>query len=553
MIPELGLGLLALAALAFAARERSRASSAQAAAEGSRAAAEAANRARVEAERRLAALQAEAAAEGARSAEGRQALEAALAEATSRGLSANAALARVRADLDRQREVNLSLQQELAGRDGELDLARKDRRTLAQARQALQTRLAELEGELDALRQEHEGRRRALLRAETERSRLAHVVEQLHEQRAEQEALAEAKEALAAELEQARDELERLRAAPQRSSSRVIARRIQELNGELGELREQRDAWLARAREAEDELARLGAEDRDEALLQEREALRAQVERLEASLRRVADTRAALRVLGVPAAAPNDALFAPERRAHSEAALRDVYLAAGASAAAILDRRGVAWARCGNATPLERLAASATLLHAEGVEAALGRPAQLMSEAFGAYGRHVVRLGETGLALGVSSSRECPALALRLAALRLVGAAPLAGQDVGAPPVLDLHPLRSDRLGAWALRRDALAVAVFSEEEPAGTDSVFAGACAPLVEATRALYRRAARDGFASGFVLLWRGEDDVTLAARALEDGETVAFAKFNAPPPPRVLDDLLATVRWLGAAQAS
>ena len=185
---------------------------------------------------------------------------------------------------------------------------------------------------------------------------------------------------------------------------------------------------------------------------------------------------------------------------------------------------------------------------------ALGQPPRLFSELFGVYGRHRVTLANSGLSLAVTGSRECPALALRLAALKLTGAlTEAAPAEEDAPAPIPLDPERSERLDAWAVRRGAVGVASFGHGDPAGTDSAFAAACMPLVKTVQDLFNRASRDGFGQGFAVLWRGETDETLAARVLDDGSSVVFARFPSPPSPRVLDDLAATLRWAAAPLAA
>ena len=264
-------------------------------------------------------------------------------------------------------------------------------------------------------------------------------------------------------------------------------------------------------------------------------------------------TRAALRAVGLPLTPRDDQLFSAERREGTESALREVYTNAQAAAAVICDRRGVSWARFGNALIVERLVATAAQAARHPATEALGRPVQLVSELFGVYGRHLIHLPGPDLWMGVTGSRECPALGLRLARLQLIGVPTLTTPPPSEAPELALDPDRSDRLGAWAARRGALAAAIFGEGDPASTDSPFAGACAPLVPEVLTAFRRVQRDGFAAGFTLLWRGEDDLCLVARVIDEGQTVTFARFSAPPSPRALDDLSATVRWLTPPMAA
>ncbi|MCB9743539.1 MAG: hypothetical protein H6741_05890 [Alphaproteobacteria bacterium] len=554
MIPELGLGLLALAGLALGVRAQLRlrearsqldqALEAQAAQRRQLHELSATSTRRDAEERELRAYLARGTAE-------RSALSEELAMATAQALAQREEAEALRSSLASSEAERQRLIGALDAQSRELETARADRRTLSESRRSLTETLQQLEQEKATLTQALARGQRTYTQLEAERARLAHEVEQLHEAASAHREDGARIEALEQALAEAQAELERLREAPPETANRAALQQIQALERRLREGAEQLEVLRARAELAEAQLAEQQGEGAELAMVRERDALRGRVRALEDSLRRVATTRAALRALGVPAAAPDAEPFSVERRERSEALLRDTYLAAGAAAASVLDRRGVAWARCGNAPVLERLAASATLLRRAEVEPALGRPAQLMSELFGAYGRHLVRLGPTDFALALTGSRECPALPLRLAALQLVGADPLPVDGAEPPEVLDLHPERSDNLGAWAARRGALAAAVFTDGEPAATDSLFAGACAPLVEATLALHRRADRDGFAAGFALLWRGEDDVCLAAR-VQDG-AVIFAKFNAPPAPRVLDDMLGTLRWLDAARAS
>lgn len=408
------------------------------------------------------------------------------------------------------------------------------------ARDELAVRLRRAEAEIASLRLE-------LADAEAERDRLNAIAADAELQRAERGALEETVAMLQAKIAGAERELVRLRESSSRDPSRALFARLQQAERKVEESRELAEQWMHRATEAEAELARREALPEHEAIASERDALRGRVEVLEEAARRSAGVRSTLRALGLPAL-PNDAqLFLPERRELTEAALREATIAAQAAGSAIVDARGGMWARCGNGLVVERLAASASLFAGADPAPALGRPAQIASELYGVYGRHIIALHGTELRLGVTGSRECPTLALRLASLRMVGLSPAPRPEHREPTMLELDPVVSDRLGAWAARRSALAVAVFGLGEPAGTDSVFAGACQALGPAVRALFARARRDGFGPGFAVIWRGEDEVSLAARVLDDGQTLVFAKFNAPPAPRVLDDLTATLRWI------
>jgi hypothetical protein len=354
-------------------------------------------------------------------------------------------------------------------------------------------------------------------------------------------------------LEQAERELSRLRVDREGGASRAIFVRMQELDQRAEELQRRLDVWARRAQDAEAELSRRESEAHDASLIVERDELRARVGALEDSQRRVATTRAALRALGLPVTPRDDQLFSPERREATESALREVYTGAQAAAAVICDRRGVSWARFGNPLIVERLVATAAQAARHPATEALGRPVQLVSELFGVYGRHLIHLPGPDLWLGVTGSRECPTLGLRLARLQLIGVPTLPTTPPHDAAELALDPDRSDRLGAWAARRGALAAAIFGDGDPASTDSPFAGDCAPLVPEVLTAFRRVQRDGFAAGFTLLWRGEDDLCLVARVIDEGQTVAFARFTAPPSPRALDDLSATVRWLSPPMAA
>lgn len=419
-------------------------------------------------------------------------------------------------------------------------------------RQRLEQHLEAVQGERDGARRELElawadrqQLRRELDQAAAERQRLAAALEEARLAELEREELRTERGALASRVEAAEAALARARQDAGRSPSREFFARMEELDQRARTLQAELDTYARRAQSAEAELARRDAEPAERGASAEREALRQKVEVLEESLRRLARARASLRVLGLPGAPRDGNLFAPERRNTTEAVLRDTYLAAQASAASLIDARGVSWGRCGNLPMIERLGATAAILSRAPVAPALGQTAHLVSEAYGVYGRHFIALHGPGLWLGVSASRECPALALRLAALQLVGSAdPRPPEPVAA--LTELDPAFSDRLDAWVTRRGAQAAALFGPGQPAATDSAFAAACAPLVAVVRALHLRAARDHFAAGFQVIWRGEDDTCLVARLVEEAEAVAFARFGSPPSPRTLDDLVATVRW-------
>ena len=390
----------------------------------------------------------------------------------------------------------------------------------------------------------------ALARAEAELSTLTTRAQDAEATVIEQ---AQALQTTQGRLDHAERELSRLRLDREGGASRAIFVRMQELDQRAEELQRRLDVWARRAQDAEAELARRESETHDASVLAERDELRARVGALEDSQRRLASTRAALRAVGLPLTPRDDQLFSAERREGTESALREVYTNAQAAAAVICDRRGVSWARFGNALIVERLVATAAQAARHPATEALGRPVQLVSELFGVYGRHLIHLPGPELWLGVTSSRECPALGLRLARLQLIGVPTLTSPPPDDTPELALDPDRSDRLGAWAARRGALAAAIFGEGDPASTDSPFAGACAPLVPEVLTAFRRVQRDGFAAGFTLLWRGEDDLCLVARVIDEGQTVTFARFSAPPSPRALDDLSATVRWLTPPMAA
>ena len=65
--------------------------------------------------------------------------------------------------------------------------------------------------------------------------------------------------------------------------------------------------------------------------------------------------------LGLPELPRDAEILSGERRLRTEAILRETYIATQSAAAAILDDRGGAWARCGNPLVVERLAATAAL------------------------------------------------------------------------------------------------------------------------------------------------------------------------------------------------
>lgn len=459
---------------------------------------------------------------------------------------------RAEAVLARMRRALMDLKE-----DASTDRQRAQERetALAEEREAARARLAEAQAELgrrtrelEVALQERQRQTAALEAALEERRRLAREVEEARLSELELTTLREERAAQSARLEAAEATVTRLRQEAGRSPSREYFARMQELDQRVTTLQEELKRAQHRAQEAEAELSRREASPEDLAVVSERNALRERLEAQEEVLRRLARTRSALRVLGVPPAPRDGNLFAAERRNATEAVVRDTYLGAQAAGAALVDARGVAWARCGNLPVVERLGASAAILSRAPASPALGQPVSLVSESYGVYGRHLVALpgaGTFGLWLGVTASRECPALALRLGALQLVGSG---GTLPPVPPaaLAELDPASSDRLDAWALRRGALAVALFAEGPPAATDSAFAAACAPLVGVVRALHLRAARDGFSSGFQVIWRGEDDVSLAARVVEERDGVVFARFPTPPAARTLDDLVATVRW-------
>lgn len=444
----------------------------------------------------------------------------------------------VAAEAERRREVEaLSV---------ELQRARDSLSALTLRHQDAEARLVGL----DAQAQRVGALSAALARAEAELTALTDRAQDAEASAAEQAQLAQT---LQGRLDQTERELSRLRLDREGGASRAIFVRMQELDQRAEELQRRLDVWARRAQDAEAELARREGETHEASVFAERDELRARVGALEDSLRRVASTRAALRAVGLPITPRDDQLFSPERREATESALRDLYTGAQAAAAVICDARGVSWARFGNPLIVERLVATAAQAARHPATEALGRPVQVVSELFGVYGRHLIQLPGPDLWLGVTASRECPALGLRLARLQLIGVPSLPTSPPGDTPELALDPARSDRLGAWAARRGALAAAVFGDGDPASTDSPFAGACAPLVADVLSAFRRVQRDGFAAGFTLLWRGEDDLCLVARVIDDGHTVAFARFSAPPSPRALDDLSATVRWLSPPMAA
>lgn len=465
-------------------------------------------------------------------------------------LAAEAALAKARVELDaarvqaqaaleeqRQRANTLLSEQEQRANTA-LETLRDDFLEAAQARDAAHTALERARAQISSLR-------RGMLEVGAERDALTRSLEETRQAQAQVEPRAADLAALRAKLELAEGEVARLRREDGRGNSRAVVSRMAELERRSEALERELELWRGRARAGEQELARRAGEAQDGEAARERQALQARVSALEEEARGVALARASLAVLGVPSA-PRDAdIFALERRTPTEAVLRDTYIAAAAAAALLADPRGAAWGRCGNAAVLERLAATVSLLSSADATAALGRPVQIISELYGVYGRHLITLPGSPCSLALTGSRETPALALRLAALRLAGVSETHIEAVSAP-TLPLEPALSGRLDSWAARRGAQAVAVFGPGEPAGTDSVFAGAAMPLVKTVQDLFNRALRDGFAQGFSVIWRAADDECLCARVLDDGISVAFARFSAPPAARVLDDLAATLRW-------
>lgn len=455
-------------------------------------------------------------------------------------------LARVRAEAEGQRraieqsEADLSEAREaLTRREAQLEHARAVSLEVAR----------EHEAALEKLRGQALGLRRTLAAVGAERDRLAQRASEQEEEVAAANAVQAERAALQGRLQAAESELARLRGETARTPTRAWIQRLGELERSVEAANNERAQWERRAEDAERALESLGSTS----MSAEREALLTRVQRLEETAARSARARAAVASLGLPELPRDARILSGERRGHTEAVLRETYIATQSAAGAILDRRGAPWARCGNAGVLERLSASSVLLRAAPIHAALGQPARLCSELYGVYGRHLVTLPGTDLALAMTGSRECPALPLRLAALRLVGPSEPARAEAEAQAPLALDPERSERLDAWAVRRGATGVAAFGHGDPAGTDSGFAAACALAVPAVQNLFRRALRDGFAQGFAVLWRAETDETLAARVLDDGISVVFARFSSPPAPRVLDDLVATLRWTGLPLAA
>ena len=55
------------------------------------------------------------------------------------------------------------------------------------------------------------------------------------------------------------------------------------------------------------------------------------------------------------------------------------------------------------------------------------------------------------------------------------------------------------------------------------------------------------------GAINLAQGFPDFDGPAAVIDEGQTVTFARFSAPPSPRALDDLSATVRWLSPPMAA
>lgn len=464
--------------------------------------------------------------------------------------------------VDARRELE-GAQAALEERDGALRAAHEvlaahqaeaERERLAHADALARTRaeILELARSHDAAQERARGQlsslRRTLAAISAERDELLGRSGAARAALSEAEALRAERAALQDRLTAAEGELARLRAEASRAPSQVWSQRQGELERQIAVARADLAVAVGRAEAAEASAARAG--DVDQARVRaERDARVAALEREVVAGRRSWQAAAAL---GAPELPSDAQIFARGRRVATEAVLRETYIAAQAAAGGIFDARGGVWAWCGNPSVLERLAATAALVASAQVAAALGREPRLFSELYGVYGRHLITLPGADLRLGVTGSRECPALALRLAALRLTGLPAPEAAPPTAPAPIPLDPSRSERLDAWAFRRGAQGVACFGAEGAAGTDSGFAAACAPLVSVVQNLFNRALRDGFAHGFTASWRGEGDETLVARPLEDGVGVVFARFASPPAPRVLDDLVASLRWAPAALA-
>lgn len=467
-------------------------------------------------------------------------LEAALAEASDRASAQGAAAARMSAAAA-QRDAALT-QAKLSAREASAALVQREA-ALEEARASAAEAERAHRDALDALRAQLFSARRTLAAVSAERDRLAEDLGAAQGVVASAEAVAQEREALASRLTAAEAELARVHADTSRAPTRAWIARLSELERASEALRGEAERWQVRALDAERALGELGTAQ----AATQRDALRERLQRAEGALAQSATQRRALVALGLPELPRDAAILSGERRGRTEAILRETYIATQSAAGAILDERGATWARCGNPAVIERLAATVSLAARAPVATALGQAPRLFSELFGVYGRHRVTLANSGLSLAVTGSRECPALALRLAALKLTGASVAEPAAEGeAPPPLALDPQRSERLDAWAVRRGAVGVAAFGHGDPAGTDSAFAGACLPLVKTVQGLFNRASRDGFGQGFAAIWRGESDETLVARVLDDGATVVFARFPSPPSPRVLDDLAATLRW-------
>lgn len=326
-----------------------------------------------------------------------------------------------------------------------------------------------------------------------------------------------------------------------RDGPRALRTRLEDAERRARDLADQLEAASRRAQAAE-RFRTAGPADV--------EALQARITALEGALRHGARLRTRLRALGVPEPAKDAAMFTTGRRPGTDAAVREAYLAAAATAAGLFGADGLPRVAYGAAAGVERLGATVALLADADADAALGGPARLVTEQFGVYGRHLVTLPGADVTLALTSSRETPGLILRLAALRLAGDAAPARRDRPVGPDVTVDPGVSEHLAGWCARRGATAAAVIGPV-PGATDLAFAAACAPLAATVRRLHARARRDGFAHGFGLAWRAEDDATLTARPLDDGRVV-FARFAAPPAARVLDDLTASLAWARPALA-
>lgn len=317
-----------------------------------------------------------------------------------------------------------------------------------------------------------------------------------------------------------------------------LASELADLRGEAARLDERCRALEGRAVAAE----------------QAREAARRELAAERAAIARIKQTLSALGlVLPDRAWSPKD----PDRRAAARAALQSLVVDTGSSAAAVVDRQGLALFAVGLEEIADRVAVAAGLF--AGFEPELGAllcaPVDELRISTPRSTTHLMPVAGTPYLVGVENQGAAPLHAVTRARLALFGrpepARPVVDAPATVPEITRAPDPEVERmLRAWARRWSVEQVALLDAagQVVGASDPRAVGPAIGLRRAIGTTLARFARDGWALDAVELRARAGSVGVVLRPIDgDRESpVLVASGSALPDEGALDELAATARW-------